>query len=149
MFLFVWVICFCFWMHLAGVCIIGLVRGHLFLLGKRRVYFFDPWGRRVCNLFSIVNGFCTKISPRRRRASREGGSENLRACAGGVGSEERAGRKQRGAPATPARDRLRLPRQRAESPGRASRKELPAPTVLPEGLGADQLLRQSGPRQSR
>ena len=138
--------CFCFWMHLAGVCIIGLVKGHLFLLGKRRVYFFDQWGRRVCNLVSIVFGFCTKIAPRRRRlgrASREGGSENLRACAGGVGSQERSGRKERGAPATPVRDRLWLPRQRAESPGRASRKELPAPKLIPEGLGADQLLRQS------
>lgn len=125
------------WMHLAGVCIIGLVRGRLFLLGKRRVYFFDSWGRRVCNLFSIVIGFCTKIAPRRRRlgrASREGGSENL---------HELCGRSRlRGAPgnegARRPSDPLRMTASGClgsgtESPGRASLKELPAPKSHPRG----------------
>lgn len=126
---------FFFLIHLAGVCIIRLVRGHLFLVGRRRVYFFDPWGRRVCNLFSIVIGFCTKIAPRRRtlgRARREGGSENL---------HELCGRSRiRGAwgKGRSASDPLRMTASGCqgsgtESPGRASLEELPAPKTHPRG----------------
>lgn len=119
MFLFVWGFSFSFfWMHLARVCIIGLVRGHLFLLGKRRVYFFDPWGRRVCNLFLIVIGFCTKIAPRRRRlgrARREGGSEKLHELCGRSRLRGAWGKGRSAAPPPQrpsAHDRLWLPRQR-------------------------------------
>lgn len=140
MFLFVWGFSFSFfWMHLARVCIIGLVRGHLFLLGKRRVYFFDPWGRRVCNLFLIVIGFCTKIAPRRRRlgrARREGGSEKLHELCGRSRLRGAWGKGRSAAP--PPSDPLRMTASGCqgsgtESPGRASLEEQPAPKTHPLG----------------